>query len=202
MIFLQIAKTAGTDFLFYFSYALVLLFLSELLHVQGLEVYVRPGVVLLDGGLDLKRLGSHRSQLALVVALKKRKINKKLWQNFMCLTRSFPSSTQYWLEGQVEVVTELTYWVSLHIVVGGQSQSQTHFNPQPFLCRLGNEIAAEKIFLKISQMVRSFQQVICWQPRTSGKKQTPGKVFGNQRQGLGMQLTATPSHKEVSSLDC
>ena len=105
----------------------------------------------------------------------------------MCLTRSFPSSTQYWLEGQVEVVTELTYWVSLHIVVGGQSQSQTHFNLQPFLCRLGNEIAAEKIFLKISQMVRSFQQVICWQPRTSGKKQTPGKVFGNQRQGLGMQ---------------
>ncbi len=58
--------------LFIFSHALVLLFLRELLHVQGLEVYVRPGVVLLDGGLDLKRLGSHRSQFALVVALKKR----------------------------------------------------------------------------------------------------------------------------------
>ena len=36
-------------------------------------------------------------------------------------------------------------------------------------------------------MVGSFQQVICWQPRTSGKKQTTGNMLRNQRQGLGMQ---------------
>ena len=35
---------------------------------------------------------------------------------------------------------------------------------------LGNKTAAEKVFMKISQMVGSFQQVICWQPRTSGGK--------------------------------
>ena len=43
------------------------------------------------------------------------------------------------------------------------------------LVELGNESASKRNFLKISSVVGSFPHVICWWPRTIGKKQKPRK---------------------------